>query len=90
MAYFENIANYVENGGALLVSSGRNSPRTDEHLPHAAGQRAAGAAHRRDRHPGFQAAWSPPLGLAHPVTRDLPGSNNDDVRPSRAGAAGSA
>ena len=65
MAYFENIANYVENGGALLVSSGPEFAEDAKHLPHAAGQRAAGAADRRDRHPGLQAAcdrrWALPI-----------------------------
>ena len=65
MVYFENIAHYVEDGGALLVSSGPEFAGPDQRLSHAAGQRAAGPAHRRDRHPGLQAAgdarWAWPI-----------------------------
>ncbi|MEI9931466.1 MAG: hypothetical protein WDM89_13240 [Rhizomicrobium sp.] len=54
LAYFENIAAYVENGGALLLSAGRIL-RADEHLSHTALRRAPGGADRRDRRAGLQA-----------------------------------
>ena len=55
MAYFENIANYVQDGGALLILIRPGICGADEHLPHPAGQCAAGPAHRRDHRPGLQA-----------------------------------
>jgi hypothetical protein len=81
MLYFDNIARYVEDGGALLVSSG----------PEFAG---AGSIYRTPlasvlpAQPtgeiltqGFKPQVTQ-LGLAHPVTRGLPGSNGDNVAPT--------
>jgi len=81
MLYFQNIAEYVEQGGALLVSSG----------PEFAG---ATSIYRTPLESVLPAqptgevvtqAFKPmvtPLGMAHPVTRDLPQSNSDNVGPS--------
>ncbi|MGH6828689.1 MAG: hypothetical protein ACREFW_07250, partial [Rhizomicrobium sp.] len=76
MAYFENIANYVDNGGALLVSSG----------PEFAGEQSLYRTPLASVLPaqptgeilaqGFKPMVTP-LGLAQPVTRDLPGSNTE-------------
>ncbi len=56
LTYFENIADYVAGWrrAAGLVGTGIRQRR--EHLSHAAGQRAAGAADGRDRHAAVQAA----------------------------------
>ena len=55
LAYFENLAKYVENGGALLLSSGSGIRRRHQHLPHAARRRPSGAADRRSRQRRVQA-----------------------------------
>ncbi len=81
MIYFENIAQYVEQGGALLLSSG----------PEYAG---AGSIYRTPLSAvlpaqptgeiitqGFKPMVTQ-LGMAHPVTRDLPQSNMDNVAPN--------
>ena len=76
MAYFENIANYVDDGGALLVSSGTEFAG-DESLyrtPLASVLPAQPSGEIVTQ--GFKPIVTP-TGLAHPVTRDLPGSNND-------------
>jgi len=46
LAYFDNIARYVENGGALLLSSGPEFADEIQHLPYAACRGAACATHR--------------------------------------------
>ena len=55
LAYFENLAKYVENGGALLLSSGSGIRRRHQHLPHASRRRASGAADGRGRQRRVQA-----------------------------------
>ena len=76
MAYFENIANYVDNGGALLVSSGTEFSK-DQSLyrtPLASVLPAQPSGEIVTQ--GFKPVVTP-TGLAHPVTRDLPGSNTE-------------
>ena len=81
LAYFENIANYVEGGGALLVSAGQEfaGPLSIYHTPLAAVLPAQ---------PTGEIVAKPfkPMvteeGLAHPVTRDLPGANSNASPPS--------
>jgi hypothetical protein len=76
MAYFENIANYVENGGALLVSSGPEFA-SDQSLYHTP---LASVLPAQPSGEILAQSFKPivtPTGLAHPVTRDLPGSNTD-------------
>ena len=46
LLYYENIARYVEQGGALLVAAGDDYRRPDEPVAHAAVRGAAGDAHR--------------------------------------------
>ncbi|HEV2563252.1 MAG TPA: hypothetical protein VGT78_14030 [Rhizomicrobium sp.] len=81
LAYFENIARYVENGGALLVSSGPEfaEPQSIYRTPLAAVLPAqpTGDIVTQGFKPIVTAA-----GLAHPVTRDLPGENTADKPPS--------
>ena len=74
LVYFENIARYVENGGALLVSSGPEfaQPNSIFRTPLAAVLPAQ---------PTGDVVGEPfkpqvtQQGLEHPVTRDLPGAN---------------
>ena len=58
---------------AALVGAGIR--RRHQHLPHAAGRRAAGAADRRGREPARSSRLITKAGFAHPVTRDLPQGN---------------
>ncbi len=45
--YFDNIARYVREGGAVLVAAGPDYALADEHVAHAARQRAARRAERQ-------------------------------------------
>jgi hypothetical protein len=78
MAYFENIANYVEDGGALLVSSGPEfaSDQSLYHTPLASVLPAQPSGEILAQR--FKPLVTP-TGLAHPVARDLPGSNTDGI-----------
>ncbi|MGQ3672126.1 hypothetical protein ACT6QG_07000 [Xanthobacter sp. TB0136] len=80
--YLENIVNYVQGGGALLVSSGLdyvdfgslyNTPLEDV-LPAV----PTGAVTEEPFHPRLSEA-----GKRHPVTRDLPGSQSEPPNWSR-------
>jgi len=81
LAYFENIANYVQNGGALLVSAGPEftGPLSIFRTPLSSVLPAQ---------PSGEIVAKPfkplltPDGLAHPVTRDLSGANTDKTPPS--------
>ena len=79
--YFENIAAYVENGGALLVSSGPefSTPLGVYQTPLASVLPAqpTGDIITQPYKPTVTAQ-----GLAHPVTRDLPGANTPTSPPS--------
>jgi uncharacterized membrane protein len=81
LVYFQNIANYVQDGGALLVSSGPEfaGPESVYRTPLSAvlpaqptGQVITG---------GFKPIVTPD-GMAHPVTRELPGRNADKTAPT--------
>jgi hypothetical protein len=81
LAYFENIARYVESGGALLIASG---PEFADQLsiyrtPLAAVLPAqpTGDVLTQPFKPVVTQA-----GFAHPVTRDLPGANGGSKPPS--------
>lgn len=81
LGYYQNIASYVANGGALLVSAG----------PEFAGY---GSIYRTPlsavlpAQPTGEVITKPfkpmvtPQGFAHPVTRALPGANSDKTPPS--------
>ena len=75
LAYFDNIARYVENGGALLVSSGTElaEPMSIYRTPLASVLPAQPTGEIVTE--GFKPMVTP-QGLAHPVTRDLPGAND--------------
>ena len=76
LAYFENLAKYVENGGALLLSSGPEfaDDQSIYRTPLAAVLPAQPSGDVVSQ------AYKPTIskaGFAHPVTRDLPQSNLD-------------
>ncbi|HET7083736.1 MAG TPA: hypothetical protein VFI23_03130 [Rhizomicrobium sp.] len=79
--YFQNIANYVQDGGALLISSG----------PEFAGPESVYRTPLSQVLPVqptgqiFTAPFKPVVtedGMAHPVTRELPGRNQDKTPPT--------
>ena len=74
--YFDNIAQYVLNGGAVLVAAGPDyaGARSIYHTPLAATLPVApsGGILEQPFRPTVSA-----LGQRHPVTRDLPGSEED-------------
>ena len=71
--YFDNIAQYVLNGGAVLIAAGPDyaGSRSVYHTPLAAALPAAptGEVFEEPFHPEVS-----PRGTRHPVTRDLPGA----------------
>lgn len=81
LPYFENLADYVDNGGALLVSSGPEfaGPMSIVHTPLSAVLPAQPTGEIVTQ--GFKPIVTA-QGLAHPVTRDLPGSNTETAPPS--------
>jgi hypothetical protein len=81
MAYFDNIARYVQNGGALLVSSGPEfaSATSIFHTPLAAVLPAQPTGEVIDQ--PFRPALTE-AGLAHPVTRGLDGANGAGKPPT--------
>jgi uncharacterized membrane protein len=81
LAYFQNIASYVQDGGALLISSGPEfaGPESIYRTPlsqvlpaQPTGQIFTG---------GFKPLVTPE-GMAHPVTRELAGKNHDQTPPT--------
>ena len=84
LIYLENIARYVEEGGALLEAAGPAVRRAHEPLPHPARPRPAGPPDRRDLR-----AWLPARGhRGRPATTRSPPTSA--ARASPTGAAGSA
>ncbi len=81
LAYFENIARYVEDGGALLVSSGPElaAPDSIYRTPLAAVLPAQPTGNVVSK--GFKPVVTAE-GLAHPVTQDLAGANHGNAAPS--------
>src|SRR6185312_14653639 len=81
LAYFENIAGYVDNGGALLVSAGPefSEPTSIYRTPLASVLPAAPTGDIVAQ--GFKPIVTQ-QGEAHPVTRDLPGANTDSAPPT--------
>jgi hypothetical protein len=81
LAYFENIAQYVDNGGALLVSSGPEYAQAESiyRTPLAAVLPAEPTGKIIDQ------PFRPMLtaqGFKHPVTHDLDGANTPSTPPS--------
>ncbi len=81
LLYYENLTNYVENGGALLVASGPEfaQPMSISRTPLVAVLPAQPTGEIVTQ--GFKPMVTP-QGLAHPVTRDLPGTNTATAPPS--------
>jgi uncharacterized membrane protein len=81
MVYFENIADYVQDGGALLISSGPEfaGPQSIYRTPLASVLPAQPTGEIVAQ--GFKPRVTA-LGLAHPVTRGLAGENTDTTQPS--------
>ncbi len=81
LAYFENIASYVENGGALLVSAGPefSEPTSIYRTPLSAVLPVAPTGEIVAQ--GYKPIVTE-AGQAHPVTRDLPGANTPTAPPS--------
>ena len=81
LLYFENLADYVDNGGALLVSSGPEFAQamSISHTPLAAVLPAQPTGEIVTQ--GFKPMVTP-QGMAHPVTRDLPGANTESAPPT--------
>jgi len=81
LAYFQNIAGYVYDGGALLISSGPEfaGPMSIYHTPLTAVLPAqpTGEIVAKPFKPMVTAQ-----GFTHPVTRDLAGANTDKAPPS--------
>ena len=81
LAYFQNLASYVQDGGALLISSGPEfaGPESIYRTP---------LSQVLPVQPTGQIITGPfkPIvtadGLAHPVTRELPGRNQDKTPPT--------
>ena len=80
LLYFENLADYVNNGGALLVSSGPEfaGPMGISHTPLAAVLPAQPTGEVVNQ--GYKPVVTA-LGQAHPVTQDLPGANTEAGAP---------
>lgn len=74
-AYYENITNYVEQGGALLVSSGPEFGTADSIYRSALGDVIPGAPTARVIEEGFVPTVSD-LGQRHPVTEGLEDYND--------------
>ena len=74
--YFDNIAQYVLNGGAVLIAAGPDyaGPRSIYHTPLAAALPVAPSGDVLEE--PFRPAVSE-RGARHPVTRDLPGSQEE-------------
>ena len=81
LAYFQNLASYVEEGGALLISSGPEfaGPESIYRTP------LSQVLPVQPTGEIFAAPFKPLVtqdGMAHPVTRELPGRNQDKTAPS--------
>ncbi|HEY0302656.1 MAG TPA: hypothetical protein VGC36_15020 [Rhizomicrobium sp.] len=81
LLYYENLAAYVENGGALLVASGPEFAQamSISRTPLAAVLPAQPTGEIVTQ--GYKPVVTA-LGLAHPVTRDLPGANSGGAAPT--------
>lgn len=79
--YFRNIAKYVENGGALLLSVGPIYATQRSIYRSPLGAVLPAAPSGRVSEGGFKPKLSE-LGRRHPITADLPGSGGTDGDPS--------
>jgi len=81
LVYFQNLASYVQDGGALLVSSGPEFAGIESiyrtPLSQVLPVQPTGQIVTQPFKPNLT-----PDGLAHPVTRELPGRNQEKAAPS--------
>ncbi len=80
-AYLENIADYVRNGGALLMAEGPEYSTPDGLFYSPLGAIAPAEPSGEDLEAPFR-AQTPELGLRHPVTRGLVGADEGDKPPT--------
>ena len=83
LLYFDNIARYVRDGGALLVAAGPDYANAGIDLRHAAGAGAAGRADRQDHQRAL-------LRHRHQARRAPSGDPRPRRRPDRARRTGAA
>ena len=81
LAYFQNLASYVQDGGALLISSGPEfaGPESIYRTP------LSQVLPVQPTGQIFTGPFKPVVteeGMAHPVTRELPGRNQDKTAPT--------
>jgi uncharacterized membrane protein len=81
LAYFENIASYVQNGGALLVSSGPEFAGPESVFRTPLAEVLPAQPTGQVTNGGFKPMVTA-AGLAHPVTRELPGRNSGNTPPT--------
>lgn len=81
LVYFQNIANYVHNGGALLLSSGPEFAGPESIARTPLSQVLPAQPTGQVINGGYKPVVTPD-GMAHPVTRELPGRNQDATPPS--------
>ena len=77
LAYFQNMASYVQDGGALLISSRPGICRAED-LSHASVSQVLPVQPTGHNQPSRSSRWLREDGLAHPVTRELPGRNQGE------------
>jgi uncharacterized membrane protein len=77
LAYFQNIATYVQDGGALLISSGPEFAGPESIYRTPLSQVLPAQPTGQIFNGGFKPVVTPD-GMAHPVTRELPGRNQGD------------
>ena len=81
LPYFDNIAKYVQNGGAVLVAAGPDYAAQGGLYDTPLAQVLPAAPTGKVLNEAFKAEITD-LGLKHPVTRDLPGAGAGTTPPS--------
>jgi hypothetical protein len=76
IVYYDNLANYVRNGGAILVASGPDYASSGSLYRTPLGPVLPAVPTGEIIEQPYKATISP-VGMRHPVTRDLPGSTSN-------------
>ena len=76
IVYYDNLARYVRDGGAVLVAAGPDYAATAASTARRSGRCCPPCRPARSSR-SLTAPTISPVGLRHPVTRDLPGSESD-------------
>jgi hypothetical protein len=76
IVYYDNLANYVKNGGAVLVAAGPDYASTGSLYRTPLGPVLPAVPTGEIIEQPYRAAISP-VGMRHPVTRDLPGGTSN-------------